>query len=120
MLLDFADLLRLFGVHHQTSTSGLDVVAENRPAAIHFPLPRAAESLSRVLSEMISRSNCAKESKMFSVRRPNDVVVLNFWVTKTKLMPRRSRRSIRRAKSNRDLLNRSTLYAVDRAGIDPG
>jgi hypothetical protein len=37
---------------------------------IHFPLRRAAESLSRVRSPMISRSNWANDSRMFSVSLP--------------------------------------------------
>jgi len=35
--------------------------------------------------EISSRSNCANESRMFSVSRPSDVLVLNCWVTATKL-----------------------------------
>ena len=36
---------------------------------------------------MISCSNWAKDKRMFSVRRPMDVVVLNCCVTETKLTP---------------------------------
>ena len=43
---------------------------------IHLPFRRAADILSRVRSEMISRSNWANDRRMFSVRRPMDVVVL--------------------------------------------
>src|SRR3954451_4072960 len=48
---------------------------------IHFPLRRAADSLSRVRSLIISRSNCANDSRMFSVGRPIDVLVLKSCVT---------------------------------------
>ena len=42
----------------------------------HLPLRRAAAILSRVRSEMISRSNWAKLSKTLSIKRPIDVDVL--------------------------------------------
>ena len=41
---------------------------------VHFPFLRAATCLSRVRSEMISRSNCANDNRMLSVRRPRDDV----------------------------------------------
>jgi hypothetical protein len=44
----------------------------------HFPFRRAADILSRVRSPMSSRSNCANESRMFSVSRPSDVLVLSY------------------------------------------
>ena len=44
---------------------------------IHFLFRRAADILSRVRSEMISRSNCANDKRMFSVSRPRELVVLN-------------------------------------------
>src|SRR5580700_2787312 len=47
---------------------------------------------------------------MLSVRRPIEVVVLNSCVTETKLTPRRSNRSMSRAKSSKERLSRSTLY----------
>ena len=61
---------------------------------------REAAILSRMRSPVTSRSNCAKESSMFSVRRPIEVVVLNCWVTDTNetllaSKPRRSSRSRR-------------------------
>ncbi len=40
---------------------------------VNFPFRRAARSLSRVRSETISRSNCAKDKSMLSVRRPIEV-----------------------------------------------
>ena len=56
-----------------------------------------------------SRSNCAKESNTFRVRRPIEVDVLNCWVTETNETPCSSNRSTRRTKSARERLNRSTL-----------
>jgi len=58
---------------------------------------------------MISRSNWAKESRMFKVSRPMELVVLNCCVTETKLTECLSRISIMRAKSKRDRLSLSTL-----------
>ena len=46
----------------------------------HFPLRRAAAILSRVRSEISSRSNWAKESRIFSVSLPMEWAVLNCWV----------------------------------------
>jgi hypothetical protein len=46
---------------------------------------------------------------MFSVRRPIDVVVLNDWVTETKVTWFRSKISTNRAKSMRDRDSRSIL-----------
>src|SRR5262249_60004818 len=50
----------------------------------HLPLRRTAAILSRVRSEMISRSNWAKDNRMWSTKRPMEVAVLNCWVTETK------------------------------------
>src|SRR6266540_4997401 len=47
-------------------------------------------------------------SRMLRVSRPIDVVVLNCWVTATKLTPWRSNSSTIFAKSIRDRVNRST------------
>ncbi len=58
---------------------------------------------------MISRSNWANESRMFSVRRPIELVVLNCWVTETNDTPLRSNASMIRAKSISERLRRSTL-----------
>jgi hypothetical protein len=38
-------------------------------------------------SPVTSRSNCAKDSRTFSISRPIEVVVLNCWVTDTKDTP---------------------------------
>ena len=75
----------------------------------HLPFRRAAAILSRVRSEMISRSNCANDSRMFSVSRPIDCVVLNCCVTETNEIFFRSNNSIIRAKSICERLSRSTL-----------
>src|SRR5208283_924209 len=42
---------------------------------IHMPLRLEAAILSRMRSPVTSRSNCANESRTFSVRRPIEVVV---------------------------------------------
>src|SRR5215475_48489 len=47
------------------------------------PLRLEAAILSRMRSEVTSRSNWANESRTFRVSRPMDVVVLNCWVTET-------------------------------------
>ncbi|VTS09952.1 hypothetical protein [Gemmata obscuriglobus] len=49
----------------------------------HLPVRRVAAILSRVRSEMISRSNCANDRSMLSTSRPMEVAVLNCWVTDT-------------------------------------
>ena len=51
---------------------------------IHIPFLFEAAILSRIRSPMTSRSNCAKDNRIFSVRRPIEVVVLNCCVTETK------------------------------------
>src|SRR5271155_1182457 len=51
---------------------------------IHMPFCLEAATLSRIRSPVTSRSNCAKDSKTLSVRRPIEVVVLNCCVTATK------------------------------------
>ena len=50
----------------------------------HLPLRRAAAILSRVRSEMISRSNWAKDNSTLRTSRPIDVALLNCCVTDTK------------------------------------
>src|SRR6266853_5515851 len=49
----------------------------------HRPLRLEAAILSRMRSEVTSRSNWANERRILSVSRPMDVVVLNCWVTDT-------------------------------------
>jgi hypothetical protein len=79
-----------------------------RPPA-HLPLRRVAAILSRVRSEMISRSNWAKLKSTFKTNRPIEVAVLNCWVTETKETRCLSKVSIMRAKSSSERLRRSTL-----------
>ena len=67
-------------------------------------------TLSRMRSPMTSRSNWAKDSRTLSVRRPMLVVVLNDWVTDTKVTLLRSNTSTssgkvhQRAADNRSIL----------------
>ena len=56
-----------------------------------------------------SRSNCAKDSRMLSVSRPMEVVVLNCWVTETNDTPLRSNTSTSLAKSDKARVKRSIL-----------
>src|SRR5216117_2791727 len=51
------------------------------------PLRLEAAILSRIRSEVTSRSNWAKDRSTLSVSRPIDVVVLNCWVTETNETP---------------------------------
>jgi hypothetical protein len=60
-------------------------------------------------SAVTSRSNWAKDSRMFSVSRPMDVVVLKDCVTDTKETPFRSKTSTSLAKSASERLRRSIL-----------
>ena len=57
-----------------------------------MPLRFDAAILSRMRSPVTSRSNWANDSSTFSVSRPIEVVVLNCWVTDTKLAPWRVER----------------------------
>src|SRR4029078_887166 len=50
----------------------------------HKPFRFEAAILSRMRSEVTSRSNWANESSTLSVSRPIEGVVLNCWVTETK------------------------------------
>jgi hypothetical protein len=76
---------------------------------VHLPLRRAEAILSRVRSEMISRSNWAKDRSTLSMSRPIDVLVLNCWVTETNDTLCRSSTSMIFEKSIRLRLSRSTL-----------
>ena len=76
---------------------------------IHMPFWRDALILSRTLSAMTSRSNWAKESRMLSVSRPIEVVVLNDWVTLTNVTPDRSKISTSFEKSISERDSRSIL-----------
>src|SRR3989442_14556461 len=81
------------------------------------PLRLEAAILSRMRSEVTSRSNWANDSSTFSVSRPIEVVVLNCWVTDTKDTLCRSNSSTSLAKSASDRVRRSTL--VDHDDVDP-
>ena len=74
-----------------------------------MPRLRLAAILSRMRSPMTSRSNWAKDSRMFSVSRPMLVVVLNDCVTLTKVTLLRSKTSTSLAKSISARLRRSIL-----------
>ena len=90
----------LFGlclVNHQPPI--LEVVAEGVMPYIHIPFFLLAANLSRMRSDVSSRSNWAKVSKMFSNIRPIASVVLNCWVTDTKVTPCRSKTFTSSAKS---------------------
>ena len=73
------------------------------------PLRLEAAILSRMRSEVTSRSNWANDSRTFNVSRPMDVVVLNCWVTDTNDTPWVSNSSTSLAKSARERVSRSTL-----------
>src|SRR6266481_130019 len=73
------------------------------------PFRFEAAILSRIRSEVTSRSNWAKDRSTLRVSRPMEVVVLNCWVTETKDTPWASNSSTSLAKSASDLVRRSTL-----------
>ncbi len=75
----------------------------------HRPLRLEAAILSRIRSEVTSRSNWAKDNRTLSVSLPMEVVVLNCWVTDTNETPWASNSSTSLAKSASDLVRRSTL-----------
>jgi len=79
----------------------------------HLPLRRWAAILSRMRSPMISRSNWAKESRIFSVKRPIEWVVLKCWVTETNETPWRSKDSMILAKSISERDRRSTVLSTN-------
>ena len=70
---------------------------------------RLALNLSRIRSAVTSRSNWAKDSRTLSVSRPMDVVVLNDWVTETKVTSLRSNTSTSFEKSMSERDRRSIL-----------
>ena len=75
---------------------------------IQRPRRFEAATLSRILSAVTSRSNCAKERSTFSVSRPMEEV-LNACVTETKEQPAFSSLSTSLAKSARERVSRSIL-----------
>jgi hypothetical protein len=74
-----------------------------------MPFLREAANLSRMRSPITSRSNWAKDKRTLSVSRPIEVVVLNDWVTLTKVTFRRSNTSTSLAKSMSERDRRSIL-----------
>src|SRR4030088_1681899 len=77
------------------------------------PLRLVAAILSRIRSEVTSRSNWANDSSTFSVSRPIEVVVLNCWVTETKDTSCLSNSSTSLAKSASDRVRRVDLVDDD-------
>ena len=73
--------------------------------------------MSRMRSEVTSRSNWAKDSKTLSVSLPIEVVVLNCWVTETNDTPWASNSSTSLAKSAKRA--RQAVDLVDDDDIDP-
>ena len=73
------------------------------------PLRLEAAILSRMRSEVTSRSNWANDSSTLRVSRPIEVVVLNCWVTETKETSCWSNNSTSLAKSASERVRRSTL-----------
>ena len=91
------------------SSVGVD---EKTYGTIHVDFPArflAAWILSRVRSAIVSRSNCAKHVKRFSVSRPTEVEVSNCCVTAANATPFSSKRSISRTKSAMERESRSIL-----------
>src|SRR6266480_4864063 len=76
------------------------------------PLRLEAAILSRMRSEVTSRSNWANDNRTFRVSRPIEVVVLNCWVTDTNDTAWASNNSTSLAKSANDRVSRSTLYTT--------
>jgi Resolvase, N terminal domain len=102
---------RLVRTHYDDG--GLSGATMERPALQRLMADIAkgleAAILSRMRSPVTSRSNCANESKTFSVRRPIEVAVLNCWVTATNETPWASKTSTILAKSASERVSRSTL-----------
>ena len=81
------------------------------------PLRLEAPILSRMRSEVTSRSNWANDSSTLSVSRPIEVVVLNCWVTETNDTPWASNSSTSLAKSAKRA--GQAIDLVDDDDIDP-
>jgi hypothetical protein len=84
---------------------GRQLSADGHRVAQTFRLEAAI--LSRMRSEVTSRSNWAKDRSTLSVSRPIEVVVLNCWVTETNDTPCASNSSTSLAKSASDRVRRS-------------
>src|ERR1700694_4763985 len=80
-----------------------------------MPLRLEAAILSRIRSEVTSRSNWAKDRSTLRVSRPIEVVVLNCWVTETNETPWASNSSTSLAKAGSDLVDNED---VDLPGAD--
>jgi hypothetical protein len=78
-----------------------------RLAAFYGPFRFDAEILSRIRSEVTSRTG-QKDKSTLSFNRPIEVVVLNWCVTETNDMPWASNSSTSLAKSAKDLVRRRT------------
>src|SRR2546429_7595282 len=78
------------------------------------PLRLEAEILSRMRSEVTSRSNWANDSRTLRVNRPIEVVVLNCWVTETNDTPCRSNSSTSLAKSANERVRREKILGQGR------
>ena len=121
-VVDLADEFRLRRVDHELAPArglGCEVVPRIGLPPNHLPLRLDAAILSRVRSEMISRSNWANESRMFSVSRPIDCVVLNCCVTDTNDTRCFSKTAIMRAKSRSDRDRRSTFTTTTQSTFRP-
>src|SRR5437588_8692485 len=80
------------------------------------PLRLEAAILSRMRSDVTSRSNWANDSSTFSVSRPIEVVVLNCWVTDTKDTLCRSNSSTKLGKIRQR--SGQSVDLVDHDGVD--
>jgi hypothetical protein len=106
---DRTDLLCFPLIDDQAAAFGVHIVTQHGIASDPLALAARGGHLVPCTSEIISRSNWAKESRMFNVGRPMELVVLNCWVTETKLTLNLPNRSMILAKSRRARLMRSTL-----------
>ncbi len=80
------DLLNLLSLGYIDDQLAIHkIVPKGTRPPIHMPLRLEAAILSWLRSPVTSRSNCANDSSTFKVSRPIDKVVLNCWVTETKL-----------------------------------
>ena len=110
-LIGVEEVVRELGARGEVAMVGFvfsETWAKDNTEAVEAFL-RAAAILSRVRSLMISRSNWANESRIFSISRPMEVAVLNCWVTLTNDTLCCSNVSRIRAKSSSERLSRSSL-----------
>ena len=90
---DAADAGCFLRIYDETSAARIDIVSEHRVTADPLAFLPCGRLLIAGAFGIISRSNWAKERRMFSVSRPIEFVVLNCCVTETKLTPRLSNNS---------------------------